>query len=131
MAIIYRQVSAPFNGCQRGCSPQHFAHISVLVQGVNWLSSKPNWSSGRASTQDSNHVGTTDKPTSTDGSPLDKPCSTSPTMNATFHFLYLSMHMPNGKPELGVTPRLGSSLVNTLLESDRLPCVFSLPSAFF
>src|SRR3954464_7588920 len=47
-----------------------------------------------------NHVGTTDKPPSTDGSVLDKPCSTSPTMNATILFLYLSMHMPNGNPEV-------------------------------
>src|SRR3954467_14609870 len=108
MTISYRQVSAPFKGCRRGCSPEHFAHSSVLVQGVNFLSSKPNWSSGRASSQDSNHVGATEKPPWTDGSPLDKPCSTSPTMNATFHFLYLSMHMLNGNPELVVTPGLGS-----------------------
>ena len=72
--------------------------------GVDYLSSKPNWNSSRVSNQDSYHVGTTDKPTSTDGSPHDKPCAARPTMNATFHFLYLSMHMPNGKPELGVTP---------------------------
>ena len=29
-------------------------------------------------------------------------------MTATFHFLYLSMDMPNGNPKLGVTPGLGS-----------------------
>src|SRR3954470_19241047 len=82
MTIDYRQFSPPFKRLQRGCSPQHFAHSSVLVQGVDCLSSKPNWSSDRASSQDSNHAGTTDKPTSTDGSPLDKPCCTSPTMRA-------------------------------------------------
>src|ERR1041385_1595159 len=55
MTISYRQVSTPFKGCRRGCSPQYFAHSSVLVQGGNCLSSKPNWNSRRIFCPDLNH----------------------------------------------------------------------------
>src|ERR1041385_7895019 len=100
MTISYRQVSSPFKGCRRGCSPRHIAH-NRSIPGVDYLSLSP-LENPAGSTKRTQTMQATETPPLTDGFTASQVYPHIYMMQTSF--ILFSMHMTNGRPESIVTP---------------------------